>query len=40
MIKAKIDEYEFTIFPDNRAIIKGTDDPDIAKSLYARYIGS
>lgn len=40
MLKAKIDAYDFTIFPDNRAIIKGTDDPDVAKSLYARYIGS
>lgn len=40
LIKSTIDGYEFTIFPDNRAIIKGTDDPDIAKSLYARYIGS
>jgi adenylyltransferase/sulfurtransferase len=28
-----------TIFPDGRAIIKGTDDPGLARSLYARYIG-
>ncbi len=32
--------YEMTIFPDGRAIIKGTIDPGIARSLYARYIGS
>jgi adenylyltransferase/sulfurtransferase len=31
--------YEMTIFPDGRAIIKGTDDPAVARSLYARYIG-
>jgi adenylyltransferase/sulfurtransferase len=31
--------YEMTIFPDGRAIIKGTDDPAIARSLYAKYIG-
>lgn len=32
--------YELTIFSDARAIIKGTDDPTAAKSLYARYVGS
>jgi hypothetical protein len=31
--------YELTIFPDGRAIIKGTDDPAVARSLYARYVG-
>ena len=29
-----------TIFPDGRAIIRGTDDPAVARSLYARYVGS
>jgi adenylyltransferase/sulfurtransferase len=32
--------YEMTVFPDGRAIIKGTGDTGIARSLYARYIGS
>lgn len=32
--------YEMTVFPDGRAIIKGTDDPGVARSLYARYIGA
>ena len=32
--------YEMTLFPDGRAIIKGTTDSSIARSLYARYIGS
>jgi adenylyltransferase/sulfurtransferase len=31
--------YEFTLFPDGRAIIKGTDDVDRAKVLYAKYVG-
>ncbi|MCX7666877.1 MAG: hypothetical protein N2112_15190 [Gemmataceae bacterium] len=31
--------YEFTIFPDGRAIIKGTDDTEKARTLYAKYIG-
>jgi adenylyltransferase/sulfurtransferase len=31
--------YLMTIFPDGRAIVKGTTDVGIARSLYARYIG-
>jgi adenylyltransferase/sulfurtransferase len=34
------DPYEITLFPDGRAIIKGTTETAIARSLYARYIGS
>jgi molybdopterin-synthase adenylyltransferase len=32
--------YEMTIFPDGRAIIKGTNDIGVARSLYARYVGA
>lgn len=32
--------YEMTLFRDGRAIIKGTTDPAVARSLYARFIGS
>jgi len=32
--------YEMTLFPDGRAIIKGTTDTGVARSLYARYVGS
>jgi adenylyltransferase/sulfurtransferase len=32
--------YEMTVFPDGRAIIKGTTDIGIARSLYSRYIGA
>jgi len=32
--------YEMTLFPDGRAIIKGTSDVAVARSLYARYVGS
>jgi len=31
--------YEMTVFADGRAIIKGTSDPGVARSLYARYVG-
>ena len=32
--------YVLTVFPDGRAIIKGTSDTGVARSLYARYIGN
>ncbi len=32
--------YEMTLFPDGRAIIKGTVDTAVARSLYARYVGN
>jgi molybdopterin-synthase adenylyltransferase len=32
--------YEMTLFPDGRAIIKGTTDTALARSLYARYVGN
>lgn len=34
------DPFEMTLFPDGRAIIKGTTDTGVARSLYARFIGS
>ena len=33
-------EFELTCFADGRAIIDGTDDPSLARAVYARYIGS
>ena len=38
-VRANIDPYELTVFPDGRAIVKGTSDTGIARSLYARYVG-
>ena len=32
--------YELTLFPDGRAIIKGTADVAVARSLYARFVGN
>jgi len=32
--------YEMTLFRDGRAIIKGTTDPMVARSLYAKFVGS
>jgi adenylyltransferase/sulfurtransferase len=35
-----VDAYELTIFSDGRAIVKGTHDPAVARSVYAKYIGA
>lgn len=40
LLKFKLADHEITVFPDARTIIKGTDDPNVARSLYARYIGA
>jgi adenylyltransferase/sulfurtransferase len=40
LLKFKTSEREITVFADGRGIIKGTDDPNLARSLYARYIGT
>jgi adenylyltransferase/sulfurtransferase len=39
LLKFTADSHEFTVFPDGRAIIKGTSDVDKARTLYAKYIG-
>lgn len=39
-LRVTIDAYDLMIFPDGRAIIKGTTDIGIARSLYARYVGA
>lgn len=40
LLRATLDGYEVTVFPDARAIIKGTAEPSVARTVYARYIGS
>jgi adenylyltransferase/sulfurtransferase len=39
LMKFNAEGYEFTVFPDGRAIIRGTPDEDKARSLYAKYVG-
>lgn len=39
MLRFATDGHEFTVFPDGRAIIKGTSDVEKARTLYAKYIG-
>jgi adenylyltransferase/sulfurtransferase len=40
LVKFAVPPYEMTVFGDGRAIVKGTTDPSVARSLYARYIGA
>ncbi len=39
LLRCVVDNYEITVFPDARAIIKGTDDEQVARSVYTRYVG-
>ena len=40
LLRFRIAPFEMTVFADGRAILKGTRDPAVARSLYARYIGA
>jgi len=40
LLRFRIPPYEMTVFADGRAILKGTKDPAVARSLYAKYIGA
>lgn len=40
LLRFQVPPYEMTVFADGRAILKGTQDPAVARTLYARYIGS
>ena len=39
LLRFQAEGHEFTVFPDGRAIIKGTSDVDKARTLYAKYVG-
>jgi len=40
MLKAQINTHELTVFADGRAIIKGINKPEEARTIYAKYIGA
>lgn len=40
LLRLGIDGFELTVFLDGRAIISGTSDPAVARSLYAKYVGT
>jgi molybdopterin-synthase adenylyltransferase len=39
-LRLSVPKYDVTFFPDGRAIVKGTTDVGIARSLYAQLVGS
>lgn len=39
-LRVAIPKFEVTVFPDGRAIVKGTTDVPVARSVYARLVGS
>ncbi|MEO7145833.1 MAG: ThiF family adenylyltransferase [Bryobacteraceae bacterium] len=39
-LRLTIAPFEMTIFPDGRAIVKGTTDTGVARSLYSKYVGN
>lgn len=40
LLRFRVDDYDITVFRDARSIIRGTSDPNVARGLYARYIGA
>jgi molybdopterin-synthase adenylyltransferase len=40
LLRFEVEPYEMTVFADGRAIVKGTQNPAVARSLYAKYVGA
>lgn len=40
LLRFRVAPYDITVFSDGRAIVKGTTDPAVARSLYSRYLGA
>ncbi|MCU0876434.1 MAG: ThiF family adenylyltransferase [Pirellulaceae bacterium] len=40
LVRAQIGEFLLTVFPDGRAVIGGTEEIAVARSVYAKYIGN
>jgi adenylyltransferase/sulfurtransferase len=40
LLRLTVDDYVLSVFPDGRAIIGGTDDIAVARTVYAKYVGN
>ncbi len=40
LLRFRVDCYHVAVFTDGRAIVRGTSDPVLARSIYAKYIGT
>jgi len=39
LLRCAVGKYELTVFKDGRAIVQGTNEPTVARTAYAKYIG-
>jgi len=39
LLRLTVDQFEIAVFPDGRGIVRGTKDAQLARSLYAKYVG-
>ncbi|MCH7753484.1 MAG: hypothetical protein IH898_15210 [Planctomycetes bacterium] len=39
LVRLEVDEYQLTVFADGRTIVGGTDDPAVARTMHAKFIG-
>ena len=40
LLKCVSPPYEFTLFKDGRAIVKGTEEASLARSVYSKFVGT
>ena len=40
LLQLTVEQHQLLLFPDGRVIVKGTTDEAVARSLYARYVGT
>jgi len=40
LLRLDAEGFEITVFPDGRAIVRGTDDPARARAVYAKFVGA
>jgi len=40
LLRLQVDQYQLTVFADGRTIVSGTDDPAVARTVHAKYVGS
>jgi adenylyltransferase/sulfurtransferase len=39
LVRLEVDGFQLTVFADGRAIVGGTDDPAVARTVHAKFVG-
>ncbi len=39
LVRLEVDDYQLTVFADGRTIVGGTDDPAVARTMHAKFVG-